>query len=356
MPSASLLKDGVVLSIDGSGGDAGARMVVEGIEYFLKHQGANRRARFLIHGDEAKIAPLLRKNPRTRERSEVRHTTLAISGDEKPSTALRRGKGSSMWNMIASVKQGEATVGVSAGNTGALMAMSKLQLRMMQGVQRPAIAAIWPTSVGQSVVLDVGANIESDAAQLTEFAVLGEAYFRALFGKRCPTVGLLNIGTEELKGNATLKLAHERLRDSELDLDYQGYVEGSDISRGQVDVVVTDGFTGNVALKTAEGTASMIGHMFDDALKGNVWSRITTALNAYALLQLRKRLDPRSVNGAVMLGLNGIIVKSHGGTDRTGFAYALLRALDLASSDYRGELERRLDDFHIEDENLGFIA
>ena len=348
--------DGIVLSVDGMGGDAGSRMVVEGIEYFLKHEGANRRARFLIHGDEAKIVPLLRKNPRTRERSEVRHTALAIGNSDKPSQALRRGKGSSMWNMIASVKQGEAKVGVSAGNTGALMAMSKLQLRMMQGVQRPAIAAIWPTVEGQSVVLDVGANIECDAAQLTEFAVMGESYFRSLFGKQCPTVGLLNVGTEDLKGNATIKLAHERLRDSELDLDYIGYVEGNDISKGRANVVVTDGFTGNVALKTAEGTASMIGHMFDHALKGNIWSKITTALNAYALLQLRKRLDPRSVNGAVMLGLNGIIVKSHGGTDRVGFATALGKALDLATSDFERELESRLDELHVEDEDLGFIG
>ena len=348
--------DGIVLSIDATGGDAGARMVVEGVEYFLKHEGANRKARFLLHGDETELIPLLRKNPRTRERSEIRHTTLRIEGDTKPSAAVRRGKGSAMWNSVASVKAGEARVGVSAGNTGALMAISKLQLRTMQGVQRPAIAAIWPTKQGRSVVLDVGANIEVDATQLTEFAVMGEAYFRALFGKRCPTVGLLNVGTEDLKGNATIKLAHERLRESEMDIDYIGYVEGSDIAKGRADVVVTDGFTGNVALKTAEGTASMIGHFFDDALKGNIWSQFTTALNSYALLGLRKKLDPRRVNGAVMLGLNGIIVKSHGGTDRIGFASALDKALYLAASDFMQQVTKRLDDLHVEDENLGFIA
>ena len=348
--------DGVVLSIDGTGGDAGAKMVVEGIEYFLKHEGANRRARFLVHGNEAELAPLMRKNPRTRERSEIRHTSTKIDSDTKPSQAVRRGKGTAMWNMVASVKHGEAGVAVSAGNTGALMAISKLQLRTMEGAQRPAIAAIWPTKVGRSIVLDVGANIDVDAAQLTEFAVMGEAYFRALFGKRCPTVGLLNVGTEELKGNATIKLAHERLQESELDLDYIGYVEGSGISSGAADVVVTDGFTGNVALKTAEGTASMIGHFFDDALKGNVWSKITTALNSYALLGLRKKLDPRRVNGAVMLGLNGIVVKSHGGTDKVGFASALDKALYLAASDFQKEVAARLDAFHVEDENLGFIA
>ena len=350
------ISEGFVLSIDAHGGDAAPRMVVEGIEYFLRHEGEGRRARFLLHGDEAQLAALLRKNPRCRERSEIRHTTLAIDGDMKPSHALRRGKGSSMWNMIASVKAGEALVGVSAGNTGALMAMSKLQLRMKQGVQRPAIAAIWPTLQGRSVVLDVGANIEVDAAQLTEFAVMGEAYYRALFKKRCPTVGLLNVGTEELKGNAVIKLAHERLRDSQLELDYQGYVEGNDISSGRTDVVVTDGFTGNIALKTAEGTASMIGKYFDEALKGNIWSKFTTALNSYALLSLRKKLDPRRVNGGVMLGLNGIIVKSHGGTDKIGFANALNVAIDLAVSDFNAEIDRRLDELHVEDENIGFLA
>jgi len=348
--------EGIVLSIDSAGGDAGPRMVVEGIEYFLKHEGQNRKARFLIHGDEAVLTPLMQKNPRTRERSEIRHTDEFIDASTKPSVALRRGKGTSMWNMIASVKQGEARVGISAGNTGALMAMSKLQLRMKQGVQRPAIAAIWPNRIDRSVVLDVGANIEVDAAQLTEFAVLGEAYYRALFGKTNPSVGLLNVGTEDLKGNATIKLAHERLRETELDLDYIGYVEGNDISKGRADVIVTDGFTGNVALKTAEGTASMIGHFFDDALKGNIWSKFTTALNAYALMGLRKKLDPRLVNGAVLLGLNGIVVKSHGGTDKVGFSAALSKALDLAVSEFEKEIERRLDELHVEDEDLGFIA
>ena len=348
--------NGFVLSLDAHGGDAAPRVVVEGIEWFLKHEGEGQRARFLLHGDEAQLAPLLRKNPRCRERSEIRHTTATISGDMAPSQAIRRGKGSSMWNAISSVKGGEALVAVSAGNTGALMGMSKLQLRMKPGVQRPAIAAIWPTTAGRSVVLDVGANIEVDAAQLTEFAVLGEAYYRALFKTPCPTVGLLNVGTEELKGNATIKLAHERLRDSELDLKYIGYVEGSDIARGRADVVVTDGFTGNIALKTAEGTASMIGGMFDQALKGNVWSKFTTALNSYALLNLRKKLDPRRVNGGVMLGLNGIVVKSHGGTDKVGFANALGVAIDLARSDFQTEITRRLEELHVEDENLGFLA
>jgi len=205
---------GLILSIDAMGGDNAPDIVVKGIEYFLKREGKNRRARFVLHGDEALLTPLLAKCKQTADRSEIRHTETSISMDEKPSQALRKGKGTSMWNAIASVKSGEANFAISAGNTGALMAMSKLQLRMKQGVQRPAIAASWPQLDGWCVVLDVGANIECDAAQLTEFAVLGEAFYRALHKKDNPSVGLLNVGTEDLKGNATIKAAHERLAET----------------------------------------------------------------------------------------------------------------------------------------------
>jgi len=239
------------ISIDAMGGDNAPDIVIQGLEYYLNHDGSGHDVNFLIHGDEKTLTPLLVKAPMTKARSELAHTDFAIDMDTKPSHALRRGKGSSMWNAIENVKKGDAIVGVSAGNTGALMAMSKLQLRMKTGVQRPAIAAIWPQPEGMSVVLDVGANIECDAAQLTEFAVMGEAYYRALFHKNNPSVGLLNVGTEELKGNAIIKAAHERLSNSELGLNYQGYVEGNDISFGNVDVIVTDGFTGNVALNGA---------------------------------------------------------------------------------------------------------
>jgi len=348
--------DGLVLSIDAMGGDDAPDIVIKGIEYFLKHEGKNRRARFLLHGDEAKLKPLLAKYKHTAERSEIRHTDTEISMDEKPSQALRKGKGTSMWNAIGAVKSGDANFAISAGNTGALMAMSKLQLRMKKGVQRPAIAASWPQLDGWCVVLDVGANIECDAAQLTEFAVLGEAFYRALHKTEKPSVGLLNVGTEDLKGNATVKAAHERLTESQLGLNYIGYVEGNDISFGDVDVVVTDGFTGNIALKTAEGTAKLIGHFFKQALSGNIWSKFTTALNSYALMKLKKRIDPRGVNGGVFLGLNGIVVKSHGGTDHIGFANALNVAIGLAESSFLEEIDRTLEALHDEDDNIGFIA
>ena len=276
--------------------------------------------------------------------------------DDKPSQALRRGKDSSMWNAVAAVKAQRAEIAVSAGNTGALMAMSKLQLRMKQGVQRPALAATWPRRNGVSVVLDVGANVDVDPAQLTEFAVMGEAYYKAIHKIEKPTIGLLNVGTEDQKGNAVIKAAHERLSESQLGLNYVGYVEGNDISMGSTDVIVTDGFTGNIALKTAEGTAKMIGHFFNEALFGNIWSKILTALNAYALFKLRRRIDPRRVNGAVFLGLNGIVIKSHGGTDKVGFANAVNIAIGLAETDFMQAIDRRLDALHDEDDNIGFIV
>ena len=349
--------NGLTLSIDAMGGDNAPDIVVKGIEYFLTNEGEGRRARFQLHGDAALLAPLLDGAPRTRERSEVFHTEKTISMDDKPSHALRKGKDSSMWNAVASVKGGMAGIAVSAGNTGALMAMSKLQLRTKKGVQRPAIAASWPNLSGEmTVVLDVGANVECDAAQLTEFAILGEAYFRAVFGKENPSVGLLNVGTEEGKGNTIIKAAHERLSQSQLGLNYIGFVEGNNISSGDVDVVITDGFTGNIALKTAEGTAKLISTFFSQALNDNLWSKFTTALNIVALRKLKKKMDPRRANGGVFLGLNGIVVKSHGGTDHIGYANALNIAMGLAESDFQNAIDERLDALHDEDDNIGFIA
>jgi len=313
--------EGLVVSIDAMGGDDAPEVVIDGIEYFLKHEGKGRRARFLLHGNEETLG----------------------------------GKGSSMWNAILAVKEERATIALSAGNTGALMAMSMMILRRMQGVQRPALAATWPRPEGVSVVLDVGANVEANASQLTEFAVLGGAYYRALYKTEQPTIGLLNVGTEDQKGNAVTKAAHERLKQSAIGLNYQGFVEGNDISFGNIDVVVTDGFTGNIALKTAEGTAKLIGKFFTEALFGNLWSKLTTALNSVALIKLKKRIDPRRVNGGVFLGLNGIVIKSHGGTDKVGYANALNIAIGLAESNFLEDIETEVEALHDEDDNIGFI-
>ena len=237
------------------GGDAGPGIVVAALaRSVVRHP----TVKFILHGDEAELKPLLAKRAKLADRVTIRHAAERVRMEEKPSLALRRGRNTSMWRAIESVKNKEAEVAISAGNTGALMAMSMFQLGMLEGISRPAIAALWPTKRGQSVVLDVGANVASDAEQLVDFAVMGEAFARAMLGLERPTVGILNVGSEDVKGNDAVKGAAQILRNASLPMEFDGFVEGDDISEGTVDVVVTDGFTGNVALKTAEGTAKLV--------------------------------------------------------------------------------------------------
>ncbi|RAN34548.1 hypothetical protein HY3_10410 [Hyphomonas pacifica] len=321
------------------GGDNAPDVTVEGATAFLS---ARKDAFVRLHGDEAKLKPILAKYSSVADRMEIVHTEDIITGDMKPSQALRRGRNSSMWNALEDVKEGRANAAVSAGNTGALMAISMLVLRKMDGVHRPAMTAAWPTLRGRSVVLDVGANLEADAAQLVTFAIMGEAYARAILGIKRPTIGLLNIGSEEMKGHDEIREAHEWLRGSDLELDYQGFVEGDDISSGKVDVIVTDGFTGNVALKAGEGVARMLGVRVREALTGNLFSKLGAVLAMGGLKNLRAQMDPSNVNGGVLLGLGGVSVKSHGGTDGRGFARACQLAADLATSHYRDEVATNL--------------
>ncbi len=350
------MKDELVISIDAMGGDNAPRIVIEGIDFFLKNIDHGQNISFLLHGDEGLISEFLQKTSHAKSQTQIQHTSKAIDMDEKPSAALRRGKGSSLWNTIESVKSGDAKIAVSAGNTGGLMAISKVRLRMMPGVQRPALAAQWPNPNGASVVLDVGANVDCDAAQLTEFAVMGEAFYRAVFNKQRPSVGLLNVGVEEGKGNAVVNAAHDRLNESKLGLNYIGYVEGNDISMGGADVIVTDGFSGNIALKASEGTAKLVQSYLRMALKTGLWSKFTTALNSISFARLKKKIDPRNVNGAVLLGLNGLVIKSHGGTDAIGYANALKVAVSLAQGDFLSEIDRTLTALHDEDADIGFVS
>ncbi len=346
----------LVISIDAMGGDDAPQIVIDGIAHFLKTQAHGRSLHFLLHGNETVLKAMIVQADIPSDVCDIRHTETVVDMDAKVSQAVRRGKGSSMWNTIASVKSGEAKAGVSAGNTGALMGMSKLQLRMKTGVQRPAIAAIWPQKTDHCVVLDAGANIGCDSAQLTEFAVLGEAYFRAMFGTAKPTIGLLNNGSEEGKGNDVVRAAHERLSESELGLNYVGYVEGNDISMGNVNVIVTDGFSGNIALKTAEGTAKLIRHFLEQSFKESVLSKIAGFISMPVLKGLSRKIDPRTLNGGVFLGLNGLMIKSHGGTDALGFANAINIAANLADSNFMDEIDRTLTALHHEDDDIGFIV
>lgn len=316
------------------GGDHGPPVVVGGIADYLKRHGGEG-VRFLVHGEEALIGAEMKRFGLGPDRCEVRHTDRMISGDEKPAQAMRRGKGSSLWNAIECVKSGEAGAVVSAGNTGALMAISKLLLRMsVPGLDRPAIVASWPTPKGVTAVLDVGANIESDAAQLVEFAIMGEAFLTAVYGVARPTIGILNVGSEDVKGHEEVREAARLLRDGGFGLDYYGFVEGTDIAKGTVDVVVTDGFTGNIALKTAEGVAKFISAELKAALGSSLVSKAGALLAMPALKAMSRKIDPNANNGGPLLGLNGIVVKSHGGATPAGFGAAIRVAVELARSDY----------------------
>lgn len=311
------------------GGDHGPTIVVSAVDIAAR---AMPDLRFLLHGDESLINAELARLPAARAASTVRHTDKAISMDEKPAQAMRRGKGSSVWNAVESVKTGEAKAAISAGNTGALMAISKLVLRMAAGVSRPAIVASWPTMTGVTAVLDVGANVECDAEQLVEFAIMGAAFHHAVHGSVRPTVGVLNVGSEEEKGHDEVRGANALLRATTFDLDYRGFVEGNDIAKGTVDVIVTDGFTGNIALKTAEGTARLIGAYMRQSLKRSVLGRVGAVIASGALKTLRRKLDPRANAGGIFLGLNGVVVKCHGGADAISFASAMDMAIDMAKA------------------------
>ena len=331
----------VRIALDAMGGDVGPSVVIPGAAVSLtRHPDAE----FLLFGERGAIDAQLAKYPALKAVSSVIHTDVAVSMHDKPSQALRRGrKTSSMWLAIEAVKKGEADVAVSAGNTGALMAMARFCLRTLPGVDSPAIAAVWPTVRGDSVVLDLGATIGGDAQHLVTLALLGSAMASVLFDLTKPTVGLLNIGVEEIKGREEIREAAELLREMNLpQLEYVGFVEGDGIGRGAADVIVAEGFSGNIALKAAEGTARQISEFLREALSRRFLSRIGYLLARPAFRALRDKLDPNKSNGGVLLGLNGVVVKSHGGTDADGFAYAVDVGYEMARYDLLNKINQML--------------
>lgn len=320
----------ITIALDAMGGDKGAPMVVEGTAIAAR---LSSDVHFLMFGDQAVIEPLLAGQPDLEGLVSIRHTDLAIKGEDKPAQAVRRGQGSGMGLAIAAVRDGTADVAVSAGNTGALMALSKVMLRTMEGIDRPALCALMPTSRGEAVMLDLGANVECSEENLIQFAIMGAAFARTVLGVERPKVALLNVGVEEVKGHDTVKSAGQILKDTSLPMEFAGFIEGNAISSGVIDVFVTDGFTGNIAIKTAEGTAKLISKLLRDAFKSSWPSRLGYLLARRSLETLRYHLDPNSHNGGVFLGVNGLVVKSHGGSSAKGFATAVGNAERMARND-----------------------
>jgi len=332
-----------VISVDAMGGDKGPAPVVAGI---ARSASKNPDIRFILHGPKDKLTKLVKRRKQLAGRVEIRDADGVVTMDAKPSLAMRHGKGTSMWSAIESVRNGEATVCVSCGNTGALMALSMVRLRKLPGVNRPAIACLWPSRNpgGFNLMLDVGADIRADADDLLQYAKMGASYARNGLNLPHPRIGLLNVGTEEHKGRAELKAAYDMIADAadSNDFEFVGFIEGGDIPSKSVDVIVTDGFTGNVALKTAEGIAKLISDFLREAFKFTPLSRIAALLAYTSLRRFSKRIDPRRVNGGVFLGLNGTVVKSHGSADATGVSAAVKLAFQLAQSGFSERLAARV--------------
>ena len=332
----------LTIALDAMGGDNAPGIVVKGAD-FARRRFPN--VRFVMFGDEKRIVPLMKRRKRLQEITEITHTDDVVSNDMKVSVALRKGRTSSMQLAINAVREGLAAGVVSAGNTGALMAMAKLSLRTLPGIDRPAIAAVFPTMRGETVMLDLGANLECDAQNLVQFAVMGDVFARTVLGAHNPSCALLNVGSEEMKGHAEIQQAAAYLRQLSGTLNFQGFAEGDDIAAGTADVIVSDGFTGNIALKTTEGTARLIKAFLGDAFRSSLSSRIGYLFARRGLMKMRNRIDPRRYNGAMFLGLSGIAVKSHGGTDAFGFANAIGVAVDMAANDFNDKITRELKSF-----------
>ena len=339
----NLERNNTVISIDAMGGDRGPGPVVVGIARTAKK---NPDLHFILHGPKNELQKLVRNRTSLKGRCDIRHANGVVAMSDKPSQVVRNGKETSMWSALESVRKGEAEVCISCGNTGALMALSTIRLRKLPGISRPAIAVLWPShnQTGFNVILDVGADIKAESNDLLQYALMGASYSRNGLELPSPRVGLLNVGTEDHKGRPVLQAAHKLISNHQAYGAYEfvGFVEGSDIPGNKVDVIVTDGFTGNVALKTGEGTARLIGDFLREAFKHSPLSRLAQLIAVTSLQRLRKRIDPRRVNGGVFLGLNGTVVKSHGAADATGVVAAIQLAVRLSNSQLSQKIAKRV--------------
>jgi glycerol-3-phosphate acyltransferase PlsX len=335
-----LSANSITIALDAMGGDMGPRATVGGAALAFRQ---NPNLKFALFGRSSDIEVQLKRFPALRAVSSVHHCDQVVLADDKPSIALRQGRDSSMRKAIDAVSHGMAGAVVSSGNTGALMAMAKMVLKTMPGVHRPAIASVFPTIKGQIMMLDLGANIECDAEMLVQFAVLGAVYARVVEGIERPSVGLLNVGSEEMKGHDELRQAARILNGIKFPGRYHGFIEGNDIPMGITDVVVTDGFSGNVAIKVAEGVGKLTGHFIRQAFKSSPFAMLGALLAYGGMKRLKHRVDPRLYNGGMFLGLNGICVKSHGGSDDVGVANAILRAAELVHHGFNVQVAAEIE-------------
>ena len=321
----------IKIAVDAMGGDGSPKKVIDGIVHNHK---SNHDNFFKIFGDKEEINKSL-KNRINQKNYEIIHTSNVVKSTDSPLEAAKRGKDTSMWLAIESVKKKETDIVISAGNTGALLVIAKLNLKMIENIDKPALSALWPNKKGMSVVLDLGANIECSSKNLIDFSVMGASLYKSLYPSEIPNVALLNIGSEEFKGNEIIKETFQELNEKENEnFNFAGYIEGNELMNGKVNVIVSDGFTGNVALKTAEGTANFITAELKSALSGNILGKISSLLNITNLRKFKKRLDPRLYNGAIFIGLDTPVVKSHGGTDYIGFS----NSLDVCNKIIKGNL------------------
>ena len=329
------MTDLIKIAVDAMGGDNSPKKIIDGVTH---HHKSSKNVFYKIFGDQNKIQDLI-ANKIDKEFFEIIHTTDLVKSTDSPLEGAKRGKNTSMWLAIDSVKKKEADIVVSAGNTGALLVISKLNLKMIENIDKPALSALWPNKKGMSVVLDLGANIECSSKNLSDFSIMGASLYTSLYPNEKPNVGLLNIGSEELKGNETIKETYQILNDKKSEnFNFSGYIEGNHLMDGEVNVIVSDGFTGNVALKTAEGTANFITSELKKAMTGSIIGKISSLLNISNLNKFKKRLDPRLYNGAIFLGLDHPVVKSHGGTDYIGFS----NSLDVCHRIVKGNLIEKI--------------
>ena len=331
------MTDLVKIAVDAMGGDGSPKKIIDGI---IHHHNSNKDVYYNIFGDEVKIRSLI-KDKISKDFFQIINTDKEVKSTDSPLEAAKRGKDTSMWKSIESVKSKESNIVISAGNTGALLVISKLNIKMIENIDKPALSALWPNKIGMNVVLDLGANVECSSKNLIDFSIMGSSLYKALFPDETPNVALLNIGSEEIKGNETIKETFQILNDKKNnDFNFKGYIEGNHLMDGDVNVIVTDGFTGNVALKTAEGTANFITTELKKTMTKGIIGKISSLLNIKNLTDFKKKLDPRLYNGAIFIGLDSPVVKSHGGTDYLGFS----NSLDVCKKIIKGNLINKIKD------------